>query len=500
MKNQNNLKWYLSGLTIAFLGTSSFANGKAKEKDNCDKPNILLILTDDLGYNDVGFNGSTDIKTPALDQLAKNGVVFTSAYVSHPFCGPSRASIMTGRYPHVIGTPYNLRDDGTRPNLGVPVSETYISNVMQEAGYYTSVVGKWHLGFAPQYHPNNRGFDEFYGFLAGGHDYFPDQFKQAYEKQLSEGRHPIREYIRPLVHNQDEVEETEYVTDALSREAVRIVNDAAERKQPFFMYLAYNAPHVPLQAKKEDLEKFADIADVDRRTYAAMVYAVDRGVEQIVESLKKNGQFENTLIVFLSDNGGNTDHGASNDPLKGMKGDAWEGGYRTPMFFHYPNKLKAGMKFDTPVTSLDFYPTFAKIAGAKIPEAKKMDGKDMMGDLINGETNLKGRPVYLLRYREGYADVGMRIDDWKITRMGNEPWNLFKISDDLGEKKDMSYRHPDKLKEMVEMTEEWSKTHIRPLWVYSQKDLELWNSGVLPGYEGTFEVEKLVAPPSAVSE
>ncbi len=422
-------------------------------------------------------------------------MIFTSAYNTHPFCGPSRASIMTGRYPHVIGTPYNLRDSGDRPPLGVPVEETFISNVLHDAGYYTAALGKWHLGFDTQYQPNQRGFDEFYGFLAGGHDYFPEKFNETYQNQLKAGVSPIREYIRPLIHNNREVDEKEYITDALSREAVRVVHESAEMKKPFFMYLAYNAPHVPLEATEEDIQHFSAIEDKDRRVYAGMVYAVDRGMGRIVDALKATGQLDNTLIVFFSDNGGNTDHGANNAPLKGTKGDTWEGGYRTPMFFHWPQKIKAGQKFDKLVSSLDLYPTFASIANAQLPENKILDGLDLTEDMLRGKKTLDNRTIFSVRYREGYCDVGIRKGEWKATRMGNEPWGLFNLKNDIGEQKDKSYPNMEILKELVSEAEAWSKTHIRPLWYYSQKDVELWKSGVLPGYDGTFEIDKLIDPP-----
>lgn len=455
-----------------------------------ERPNILVVLCDDLGYADVGFNGSKDIFTPELDKLAKNGAIFTSAYVAHPFCGPSRAGFITGRYPHCIGTPYNLHDDGEATEDGVPVSETYMSNVLHDAGYYTSAIGKWHLGFAPQFQPNNRGFDDFYGFLAGGHKYFPDKYRPVYEQQMKAGKYPINDYLKPLLHNTSEVNETEYLTDAFSREAVRVINESSEKKKPFFMFLAYNAPHVPLEAKDEDLEVFENIKDKDRRTYAAMVYAVDRGVGEIVKALKATNQYDNTLIVFFSDNGGNTDHGANNDPLKGTKGDTWEGGFRVPMFFHWPASIKAGLKVDYPVSALDFYPTFAGLAGANIPAGKKLDGKDIMPDLLAGRDPNKDQMIFALRYRFGYCDVGARQNDWKITRMGNEPWQLFNIKNDIGEKKDLSGQFPERLQKMISETEKWSRSHLTPLWFYTEKDAEMWKDGEMPRYKETFEIVK----------
>ncbi len=488
MKTGNKVLFSLAGCSVLVM-----SNVLAQTS----RPNILVVLCDDLGYCDVGFNGSPDIKTPNIDKLAKGGTVFTSAYVAHPFCGPSRAALMTGRYPQCIGTPYNLRDEGYETEDGVPLSETFMSNVLHDAGYYTAAIGKWHLGDADRFSPNNRGFDEFYGFLGGGHSYFPDKYKPMYNQQSKAGKYPIKGYIKPLMHNNQPAGETEYITDELSNQTIRVVNGLAGKTQPFFIYLAYNAPHTPLEAKEEDLKQFATIKNPDRRTYAAMVYAVDRGVGEIVSALKANKQYDNTLIVFFSDNGGNFNHGANNYPLQGLKGDTWEGGYRVPMFFHWPQTIAAGKKSDIPVSSLDLYPTFAKLAKATLPKGKILDGKDISGILSGEPTAADERMIYAFRHREGYNDVGARRGDWKITRMGNEPWQLFNITNDIGEHRDMSGQFPDRLKTMVAETEKWSRTHVGPLWYYSAKDEALWKAGILPGFGDTFEVEQLVAPPSS---
>ncbi|WP_165732675.1 sulfatase-like hydrolase/transferase [Polaribacter sp. 20A6] len=483
-------------LKLLFFGTFISVMGCTAQEE---RPNILFVLCDDLGYNDVGFNGSTDIITPELDKLANDGITFTSAYVAHPFCGPSRASILTGRYPHEMGAAFNLHSNSSMndaDNMGIPTEETYMSKVLQDAGYYTSALGKWHLGSAPKFHPNTRGFDNYYGFLGGGHNYFPAKYQKEYQKQLKAGRKEIRDYILPLEHNGKEIKETEYITDALTREAMNDIQIAATKKEPFFMYLAYNAPHVPLEAKAEDLKVFASIKDKDRRTYAAMVYAVDRGVGKIVKKLKETNQYDNTLIVFLSDNGGNFDHGANNYPLKGTKGDAWEGGYRVPMFMHYPKKLGKGLKFDFPVSSLDLYPTFVNLANGKIPKDKILDGKDIMEAVKNNTEPHKEDMIYCLRYRHGFSDVGARLGDWKITRMGNEPWRLTNITEDIHEKKNMAGRYPERLKKMVAETQKWTEGFAQPLWYYSAKDEELWKDGRMPQYNETFEVDMLTDLPT----
>lgn len=458
-----------------------------------ERPNIVLILCDDLGYSDVGFNGSTDIKTPRLDELARGGTIFTSAYVPHPFCGPSRMGMMTGRYPHEFGAPFNLPGlgQGTQEDYrrGIDVSEKLISSVLQDAGYFTGAIGKWHMGVMPEYHPNERGFDEYYGFLGGGHDYFPSRFKPAYRRQLKAGNKYINDYLHPLEHNGEEVDETEYITDALSREAADFVKLAATKDQPFFLYLAYNAPHTPLQAKEEDLEVFSSIQEKDRRTYAAMVYAVDRGVGQLVETLKNNGQLENTLIVFLSDNGGQLRSGATNRPLKGGKGDSYEGGFRVPMFFHWPAQVAVGEQYQHPVTALDFYPTFAKLADATIPAGKHIDGKDVWPALKAGKNARPGESIIALRHRNGFSDVAVRRDQWKACRAFNQKWKLHNLDEDISEQNDLSSKHPDLLGELVSEARNWSASLPEPLWFHATEARQEWTNTGMPNYEHTFSVE-----------
>ena len=234
MNRESHLDIKKSVSCVACLVVACFAMG-ASRCYSAERPNIVLILCDDLGYADVGFNGSTDITTPALDQLAKDGTIFTSAYVAHPFCGPSRMGLMSGRYPHKIGTPYNLpptgKGIGEYKRQGIPTSETLVSTTLQKAGYFTGAIGKWHMGFDPQYHPNARGFDDFYGFLGGGHMYFPERYGPIYERQSKKGITEFNEYIVPLEQNGKQVKETEYMTDALSREAVRFCERGCTEKE-----------------------------------------------------------------------------------------------------------------------------------------------------------------------------------------------------------------------------------------------------------------------------
>jgi arylsulfatase A-like enzyme len=482
-------KLLLSKLVLAC--TCLIASQVTLAKTGNERPNILVILTDDMGYADVGFNGSPDIKTPSLDKLAEEGTMMTSAYNAHPFCGPSRAGIMTGRYPHKFGSQFNLPTSDRSGGLGIPTSEVFISEVLQDAGYHTGAIGKWHLGEDGDFHPNNRGFDDFYGFLNGGHDYFPSQFKPQYEKQRKQGlNHSIFHYLRPLEHNGEEVDVNEYLTDALSGQAVDFIKDSvSDKEEPFFLYLAYNAPHSPMQAKEEDMAQFPDIKDPKRKTYAGMVYAVDRGVKEIVQTLKDTGQYENTLIVFFSDNGGKPNLGANNYPLRGRKGSVLEGGYRTPMFFHWPKKIPKGKKFTFPISTLDLYPTFAELAGAEIPKNKKLDGKNITPSLIAGTNPRPGEMIYAVRHRNGFSEAAARKDNWKIVNVSGNKWQLFDVEIDSSESNDLSKEYPLVVREMVAEMEMWSWTNSQPAWFHNHAEGTLWRDKAMPRFGETFSLK-----------
>ncbi len=467
------------------------------------QPNIIVVLTDDQGYADVGFNGATDIMTPRLDALAQGGTVFSSAYVVHPFCGPSRMALMTGRYPHAMGTPYNLPDVHKgieRWNVkGVPVSETLMSTMLQDAGYYTGAIGKWHLGaVSPEYHPNARGFDDFYGFLGGGHKYYPLQ----YSNTKGGPGNWVHEYLWPIEHNGVDVPvtaSTEYLTDELSNEAARFISEASQLTQPFFLYVAYNAPHAPMDPKPEDYNLYANITNDARRKYAAMVHSIDRGVGQIVDTLIATGEYDNTLIVFLSDNGGVPTQGASNSPLRGRKGDTWEGGYRVPMMFHWPGHVPAGHTYEHPVSALDFYPTFAGLANATIPASKQLDGKNIWHPLLADTSARAGEMIYVLRHRLNWHDIAGRRDQWKVVRKGvnsiyQNPWQLFNVAEDLGENNDLRSTYPALFEEMVAELEEWTNTHkdTVPRWFWSEQEEEYWQSWGMPRYGQTFNEDSTI--------
>ncbi|MFW8592081.1 sulfatase-like hydrolase/transferase [Glaciecola sp. 2405UD65-10] len=473
------------------FSASCLLSGLATATEQAPRPNILLVLTDDQGYADVGFSqyASKDIKTPNLDALAQGGITFDSAYVAHPFCGPSRAALMTGRYPHKIGSQFNLPVNGSA--AGIDTNEEFISKTLQKAGYFTGAIGKWHLGEQAQYHPNARGFDEFYGFLGGGHKFFPAQYYKQYEHVKKQGVKFFNDYITPLQHNGVEVRETEYMTDALSREAIKFINKAADdTSQPFFLYLAYNAPHVPLEAKEEDLALFKHIKDEKRRTYAAMVYAVDRGINNIVESLKASGQYDNTLIVFLSDNGGKVQYGGVNKPLKEGKGSAREGGHRVPMMMHWPSKIGAAKRYPHPVSALDLYPTFLSLAGAEAPAKKELDGKDIWAHLSDGTSAREGESLYVMRHRKAAHDVSVRRDQWKAVRTKNTgKWQLYNIEKDISETNDLSKTHPVILQDLVNDVAHWSWSNVQPLWFHQHWEGDQWRKDDMPKFGETFTLK-----------
>jgi arylsulfatase A-like enzyme len=373
----------LSETLIILLVAFTPKNVSKSDAPLAQNPNVIVIVADDLGYNDVGFNGCTDILTPNIDRIAKAGVVFSSGHVTFGVCSPSRAGLLTGRYPYRFGyerNPLYVTSDST---MGLSLSEETMADVLGRSGYTSMLVGKWHLGAHKSLHPLKRGFNEFFGFLGGGHQYFPDKWTiQNPEDANGEGE----SYRTKLNRNDTPVEETEYLTDAFSREAVSFVE--RNKDKPFFLYLAYNAPHNPTQATEKYLKRFENIKNPKRRTYAAMVSAVDDGVGNLLDKLKEIGVIDNTIIVFISDNGGPvSDNGSNNTPLRGQKGSVFEGGLRVPFAMQWTKNIPANMTYDKPIITLDIFSTvLANIKGATKPK-NPLDGTDLLPYLNHKNKN-----------------------------------------------------------------------------------------------------------------
>jgi arylsulfatase A-like enzyme len=377
----------LFAVTVTF-NSAVYAEATSTSKQ---KPNLIIILTDDQGYKDVGFNGSTDIKTPHIDRIAKEGTRFTNGYVSYPVCGPSRAGLLTGRYQDRFGFTSNPTMDPTVEQNGIPTTEKNIAEVLKPAGYTSGVIGKWHMGTHPDLRPNKRGFDYFYGFLSGGHQYFPEDLTL---NDLDDVKYKYDWYRTRLLRNEQRVDTDEYLTDELSHEAVEFIK--RESDKPFFLYVAYNAPHTPLQASKKYLDRYQHIKDKTRRTYAAMVSAVDDGVGDILTTLKEQGIDDNTLVVFLSDNGGARNNASDNGELRGHKNDLFEGGVRVPFAARWPNKIPAGVDYNQAVSSLDILATIVEQASVDMSKSKPLDGVDLMPYITNEKS---GKPHDILFWR-----------------------------------------------------------------------------------------------------
>lgn len=284
-------------ITVLLVGVQE-TNGLQQSEPR--KPNVIVILTDDQGYADVGFHGISDIRTPNIDRIAQRGIIFTQGYVTHPVCGPSRAAILTGRHQDRYGAGRNPLFAPNDSTMGLPLSEQNMAEALSEANYRSSFMGKWHLGAHWKMYPLQQGFDEFFGFLSGGHRYFPEEWLL---NDNSEADNQWDGYRTRLMRNNGWIDEDEYVTDALSREGVDFI-DRQSAENPFFLFMSYNAPHTPLQATQKYLDRFPDITDNTRKTYAAMMSAVDDGVGAILDKLEVKGLAENTIIFFLTDNGG----------------------------------------------------------------------------------------------------------------------------------------------------------------------------------------------------
>jgi len=454
------------------------------------KPNIVLLVADDLGYGETACQGNPQIPTPHIDALARNGVRMTSGYVTASYCSSSRAGFITGRYQTRFGHEFNPTGKyNLSPLAGLPLSQKTIADRLKAAGYATGLVGKWHLGGHEKFHPLNRGFDEFYGFLHEGHYFKPPPYQGVLtflrQKKLPAGSGPrVRKgdviYSSHMGHNEPEYDqhnpilrgrqplvEKQYLTDALTREAKAFISRHAD--QPFFLYLAYNAVHSPMQGAEKYLQRFEKIEDVHRRIFAAMLANLDDSIGAVVQHLRDKELEDNTLIFFFSDNGGPTrELTSSNLPLRGGKGSLFEGGVRIPFIVQWKGVLPANQVYAKAVSSLDILPTALAAAGQPPVES---DGVNL-APFLTGK-NLKP-PHNVLYWRMG-PRTALRRGDWKIICNGNNPssskaaFELYNLAADLGETRNVAAAHP---KEFTQLHADWERLNaqmVSPVWQRPQR-------------------------------
>ena len=458
-------------------------NAEAKEELQ-ERPNFIIILADDLGYGDVGYNGSAEIFTPNIDKLAQEGIICSNGYVTHPYCGPSRAGLITGKYQARFGMEVNCSYSPYDLQMGLSLSEKTFATRLKLLDYSTGIIGKWHLGAAKPFHPNNRGFDYFYGFLSGGHCYFPEDVSTIQTLISDDGsiNYSGNEGgTLPLLRNDKNVEFSSYLTRSFSKDAVDFIKN---NNRPFCLFLSYNAPHGPLEAPNETIKKYAHIKDWNRRVYAAMVDEMDQGIGLIIEALKKEKKYDNTLIIFLSDNGGvapkdgfANENWASNFPFKHGKGSFYEGGIHVPFIFHWPKMIDSNV-YDGLVSSLDIAPTIVSLAGGDFLE-NEFDGYDIIPHLLN---NLPS-PHDALFWREaGGLCWAVRTEKYKMlkNKWDAKDFELYNLATHPNESKNIKKTNSDIVKKLALKWNDWnvnnSRTSLLQSYDYQKKRQEMYNN------------------------
>jgi len=435
-------KIIITQITAAICG---IANLWAKP----EQPNIIILLADDLGWADLGFQGSKDIRSPYIDKLAKNGIRFTDGHVSASVCSPSRAGLMTGRYQQRFGHEAN----SPPPYDGMDLKQITMADRLKKLGYRTGLIGKWHLGNPDEFYPTQRGFDYFYGLRSGSRSYFYHD-----KKDDKPGN------AKAIEENGKQVKFDGYLTNVFGRKAIDFIN--AKDGRPFFLFHSFTAPHGPMHATEEDKELFESIKNPKRRTYAAMIWAMDRAIGKLVDSLKASGKFENTLIWFLSDNGGATGNASINLPLAGHKGIKFEGGTRVPFFAHWPKQFKEPKAFDPMMISLDIMPTCLAAAGAKEEDLNNLDGVNLL-PFIRGE---KAKPPHQNLYWHKLWFSAMRDGPWKLIYVQDYGYALYNLDEDLPESKNLIKSEKRRAEEMIGKLNAWKSELEKPRW----GEAEVW--------------------------
>lgn len=460
-------------------------------------PNVVLIVADDLGFNDITHYGGGiaggKVPTPHIDSIASGGVNFRNGYSGNATCAPSRAAIMTGRYPTRFGfeftpTPKQFmkaitgtaKSDQLRPplyhpereadlipyeDMGLPTNEITIAKLMQGAGYHTVHLGKWHLGDNPQFRPYSHGFDESLSHLHGASMFLPTKHPDVVNAM--QDFDPIDKFLwasEPWVvrfKDQEPFQPPKYMTDYLTDEAVKVV--AANKNRPFFMYLAYNAPHTPLQATREDYDALSFIPDHTMRVYAAMIRSLDRNIGRVLQSLKDQGLDDNTLVIFTSDNGGAHYIGLDglNSPYRGWKATFFEGGIHVPFFMRWPGVIPKGSTVQAPVSHFDIFATAAAAAGRAVPSDRPIDGVNLLPFIKQAST---ARPHDTLFWRTDTYRV-VRDGDWKlqVSERPKRDW-LYDLAADPTEKTNLAGKEPERLAALKAKLATWDKAQRKSLW------------------------------------
>lgn len=434
------------------------------------EPNIVLIFTDDAGFADFGFQGSETHRTPHIDSIARAGVRFSQAYVTASVCSPSRAGLLTGRYQQRFGHEYNLpgMDDPAVPSSlrGLPLGEVTIAELLGRAGYVTGLVGKWHLGRHARFHPERRGFDEFFGMIRGGSPYLPGTATAIFD-----GLQAV------------DADRLPYLTDAFGDRAADFIERNASH--PFFLFLSFNAPHTPLEAPAEALASARSAFDTaERATNATMTASIDANVGKVLDALERHGLRDNTLVIFTNDNGGAMPYNASlNDPLRGTKGTVLEGGNRVPFAMRWPGGLPAGVVYELPISTLDVLPTAIAVASGSLPADREYDGVDLL-PYLRGERSTRPHETLYWKLNWGAA---VRQGDWKLVRTPADELWLFDLAADPGERNDLAARRPELVVELRALLEAWEATLPAPLWVSESRwrahSLLRYDQEVVEGYK-----------------
>lgn len=478
----------LTATTVVAITTATVFQSTEAFAADVAQPNIVILLADDLGYGELSCQGNPEIPTPNIDSIAANGVRFTSAYVAGPNCSPSRAGLLTGRTPTRFGYEFNpIGAVNEQSGIGLPSSEITIAETLQNGGYTTGLIGKWHQGGTADYHPFRHGFDEFFGFLHEGHYFVPPPYNGVttmlrrktlpggltgrwegkkgliYTDHMN-GNEPDYDADNPIVRGGQPVVETEYLTDAFTREAVEFIDRHDDK--PFLLQLSYNAVHSPLQGADRFMKTFAHIDNIHRRIFAAMLANMDDSVGQVLQQLRTSGLEEKTIVFFLSDNGGPTrELTSSNLPLRGSKGQMYEGALRVPFLMQWKTVVPAGQVYDKTVSSFDIYATAAANSAA-VFAPKRVEGVDLI-PFVTGKD--PGTPHETLFWRQG-GRTAIRHGDWKLVRMGNRKavskakWELYNLNNDIAETTDLADANPERLALMIKQWEQWNAQMIEPMF------------------------------------